>query len=228
MEPDQPDGLELNCWIVYVNIKINDSFDPLPNCSPQCTSARGATRPWLESPSFTYMWKYENQYKIVKLRQGSDKVRQGKARKGKDGERWKALKLKPLPWAYIKVGCQSWIVRQSVNSSTQRGVPGARSRLPRLPGAKLSISYNSVLSLKNRYERVSSSSNLKQRIDMRGYLAAAARKKKFLHRNCPRQFVKAIPQHPPPPPNTAPSNIRNQLSSAVSWNISRAVSFSSH
>ena len=72
--------------------------------------------------------------------------------------------------------CQSWIVRQSVNSSTQRGVPGARSRLPRLPGAKLSISYNSVLSLKNRYERVSSSSNLKQRIDTRGYLAAAARK----------------------------------------------------
>ena len=122
---------------------------------------------------------------------------------------------------------QSWIVRQSVNSSTQRGVPGARSRLPRLPGAKLSISYNSVLSLKNRYERVSSSSNLKQRIDMRGYLAAAARKK-FLHRNCPRQFVKAIPQHPPPPPTTAPSDIRNQLSSAVSWNISRAVSFSSH
>ena len=44
MEPDQPDGLELNCWIVYVNIKINDSFDPLPNCSPQCTSARGAAR----------------------------------------------------------------------------------------------------------------------------------------------------------------------------------------
>ena len=42
---------------------------------------------------------------IVKLRQGSGKVRQGKARKGKDGERWKALKLKPLPWAYIKVGC---------------------------------------------------------------------------------------------------------------------------
>ena len=72
---------------------------------------------------------------------------------------------------------QSWFVRESVNSSTQRGVPGARSRLPRLPGAKLSISYNSVPSLKNRYERVSSSNNLKQRRDMRGYLAAAARSK---------------------------------------------------
>ena len=31
--------------------------------------------------------KYPSELNIVKLRQGSGKVRQGKARKGKDGER---------------------------------------------------------------------------------------------------------------------------------------------
>ena len=51
------------------------------------------------------MVRLNNSLLIVKLRQGSGKVRQGKARKGKDGERWKALKLKPLPRAYTKVGC---------------------------------------------------------------------------------------------------------------------------
>ena len=36
-------------------------------------------------------------WEIVKLGQGS-----GKERQGMDGERWKALKLKLLPWAYTK------------------------------------------------------------------------------------------------------------------------------
>ena len=40
-------------------------------------------------------------FHIVKLRQGSGKERQGMVK----GERWKALKPKPLPRAYIKIGC---------------------------------------------------------------------------------------------------------------------------
>ena len=51
------------------------------------------------------------------------------------------------------------------------------ARCPEPPPAAAGSQAQYQLQLKNRYERVSSSSNLKQRIDMRGYLAAAARKK---------------------------------------------------
>ena len=50
------------------------------------------------------------------------------------------------------------------------------ARCPEPPPAAAGSQAQYQLQLKNRYERVSSSSNLKQRIDTRGYLAAAARK----------------------------------------------------
>ena len=42
---------------------------------------------------------------VVSFCEAQARVRQEKARKGKYGKRKKALKPKPLPRAYIKVGC---------------------------------------------------------------------------------------------------------------------------
>ena len=73
---------------------------------------------------------------------------------------------------YVRTVLNCPAERQQLN--TERS-----ARCPEPPPAAAGSQAQYQLQLKNRYERVSSSSNLKQRIDMRGYLAAAARKKNF-------------------------------------------------
>ena len=76
------------------------------------TNISRETLPWyLQLQRFNnFIWGLNDQMLQLKLCpenncEAQARVRQGKARKGKYGERWTTLKPKPLPRAYIKVGC---------------------------------------------------------------------------------------------------------------------------
>ena len=92
--PPSPGLVTLDISSVNVINAINTVINIIIPPAALTSVAVGLIQVWLR-------YLCAKQTYIVKLRQGSGKERQGMVK----GERWKALKPKPLPRAYIKIGC---------------------------------------------------------------------------------------------------------------------------
>ena len=85
-------------WMDVVDTNVKPEVWEDAKCRLRDTINRPAL-PGFPSPVLSSAWTRTGK-KMLLWSSGK-----GQARKGKYGERWKALKPKPLPRAYIKVGC---------------------------------------------------------------------------------------------------------------------------